>query len=291
MVTHRRFSLAFISSIILACLILLTPLCFAQDNLNTDANVQPADCPALAAFPQLAATVVVSCNRADSIELKMPMKPDAQGFAQEKSVRGAYEFREYRIPRVDQQEWAFDNLMQLIPMAGFVVKYSSSPSTITARKGDTWILINVSGDFYNISVVRVKEEPWTPPFKNAGEILREVNAGSHVAIYGIEFSLENQAINEKGSKNLFELLKCLKENPNLVVVVESHKFGTTGSAEDDLEITRKRANAIVAWLVEHGIAAGRLQSKALGRTKPLTENDTAEEVQRNERIALSKTTS
>jgi outer membrane protein OmpA-like peptidoglycan-associated protein len=288
MARHRCFSLAFVSSIILACLILLTPLCFAQDNLSTDANVQPADCPALAAFPQLAATVVVSCNRADSIELKMPMKPDAQGFAREKSVRGAYEFREYRIPRIDQQERAFDNLMQLIPMAGFIVKYSSSPSTITARKGDTWILLNVSGDFYNISVVRVKEEPWTPSFKNAEEILREVNTGNRVAIYGIEFSPDNQAINEKGSKSLIEVLKCLKENPNLAVVVESHKFGTTGNAEDDLEITRKRANVVVGWLVEHGVAAGRLQSKALGRTKPVTENDTAVEIRRNERIALAR---
>lgn len=291
MVTHRRFSLAFISSIALACLILLTPPCLAQDNLNTDANVQPADCPALAAFPQLVTTVVVSCNRADSVELKMPMKPDAQGFAQEKLVRGAYEFREYRIPRVDQQEWAFDSLMQLIPMTGFIVKYSSGPSTITARNGDTWILINVSGDSYNISVVRVKEEPWTAPFKNAEEILREVNTGNRVAIYGIEFSPDNRAINEKSSKSLIEILKCLKENPNLAVVVESHKFSTTGNAEGDLEITRKRANVVVGWLVEHGIAAGRLQSKALGRTKPVSENDTAVEIQRNERIALSKAAS
>jgi outer membrane protein OmpA-like peptidoglycan-associated protein len=221
----------------------------------------------------------------------MPLKPDARGFAREKSVRGIYEFREYQITQVGQQEQAFENLMQLAPIAGFIVKYSASPSTITARNGDTWILINVSGDFYDVSVVRAKDEPWTPPFKNAEEMAREMDAHSRVAIYGIEFSPTTQAINENDSKILLEVLKYLKEHPNLAVIIESHKFSIKGSAEGDLEITGKRANAVVDWLVAHGITAGRLQSKGLGRTRPVTENDTAIEVQRNERIALAKAAS
>jgi len=62
-----------------------------------------------------------------------------------------------------------------------------------------------------------------------------------------------------------------------------------GNAQDDQEITRKRAKAVVDWLQAHGIVAGRLHPKALGRNKPITENDTPLEVQRNERIELAKT--
>ena len=113
-------------------------------------------------------------------------------------------------------------------------------------------------------------------------------AHSRAAIYGIEFSQDNQAINQEDPQILIEVLKYLKENPNLAVAVESHKFSTNGKAEDDLEITRKRATVVVDWLVAHGIAAGRLQAKALGRTKPATENDTAIEIQQNERIVLAK---
>jgi len=217
----------------------------------------------------------------------MPLKPDAQGLAREKSVRGIYEFREYQITRVDQQEHTFENLMQWAPMAGFIVKYSESPSKITARNGDTWILINVSGEFYDVSVVQTKEEPWIP-LKDAAGISREMQSHSRAAIYGIEFSPDNQTINEEASKTLFQVLKYLTENPNLAVVVESHKFSTRGNAEGDLEVTRKRANAVVDWLAAHGISAGRLQSKALGRTKPVTENDTAIEIQQNERIVIAK---
>ena len=63
---------------------------------------------------------------------------------------------------------------------------------------------------------------------------------------------------------------------------------TRGTAEDDLKITKDRANAVVAWLVEHGIPAARLQSKPLGRSRPLTENETPTEIQRNERIVLAR---
>jgi outer membrane protein OmpA-like peptidoglycan-associated protein len=283
----RRLTFALISSVALMCCIYLAPPCFAQDNVNADASLQPADCPALNPFPQLVATVVVSCEKGASIELKMPLKPDAQGFAREKSVQGAYDFREYRIPRVDQQEHAFDSIMQLIPMAGYVVKYSSSPSIITARKEDTWILIRVNGASYNVSVVRNTPIPCTP-VKNAEEISREIEAHNRVPIYGIQFAAPNQAMQETGSEILKEVLKYLRQNPNLTVFIESHKVSTTGTPEDDLGITKQRANAIVDWLVAHGVPAARLQARPFGRTKSLTENDTPQEIQCNERIELSR---
>jgi outer membrane protein OmpA-like peptidoglycan-associated protein len=286
MAAHRILS-ALVLVIAITCSMHLPAPCLAQ---QSDPNADATGCPNLTVFPKLAASVVVSCRTGDSVEVTMPLKPDARGFAREKAVRGVYEFREYQITQTGQQEQAFENLMQLAPMAGFIVKYSASPSTITARNGDTWILINVSGDYYDLSVVHVKEEPWTP-IKDAEGISREMQTRSHVAIYGIEFSPDNQTVNEEDSKILIEVLKYLEENPSLAVIVESHRFSTKGNAEGDLEITRKRAKAVVDWLVAHGIAAGRLQSEALGRSKPLTENDTATEIQRNERIALAKAAS
>ena len=67
-------------------------------------------------------------------------------------------------------------------------------------------------------------------------------------------------------------------------------MSTIGTAETDQEITRKRAQAVVDWLQERGIAAGHVVPKALGRTKPVTDNDTPLEVQKNERIELVKIT-
>jgi outer membrane protein OmpA-like peptidoglycan-associated protein len=216
----------------------------------------------------------------------MPLQPDGRGYARQKVVRGAYEFREYQIFQQDQQEQAFENLMQLLPIAGFVVKYSSSPSTITARKDNAWILVNISGELYNVNFVAAKDDSWAP-VKDMEEISREMQASSRVALYGIEFSQNNDAITDKPGI-LGEVANYLKANPRMAVVIESHKVSPGGSAASDLEVTRKRGQAVVVWLEAHGIAAGRLQSKALGRSRPITENDTPLEIQRNERIELAK---
>lgn len=140
-----------------------------------------------------------------------------------------------------------------------------------------------------MKVVRVKEDPWTPPFKNAQEISRAMEAHNRVAIYGIAFSPDNQAVTGENSQILPEVLTYLKGHPGLTFDVECPKMSNVGSAEDDREVARKRAQAVVDLLESHGIAAGRLQPKALGRNKPITENDTPLEVQRNERIELAKT--
>src|SRR5262249_54961087 len=47
-------------------------------------------CTRLAVFPPLPSAKVTSCQKSDSVEVSMPLKPDASGYAQEKKVRGAY---------------------------------------------------------------------------------------------------------------------------------------------------------------------------------------------------------
>jgi outer membrane protein OmpA-like peptidoglycan-associated protein len=290
---YFRVRLAF--AITLGCVLELPAVCSAQQPdpngppNETHAAQDSSGCPQPAALWPLPSATLMSCEKADSVGVILPLSTDAHGVVQEKRVRGVYEFREYKIPQSDQ-DYAFDRLMDQLPMAGFKIKYSMKPSTITARKGDTWILINVSGDLYNVSVVQEPPEVWTS-VKTAEEISREMQAHNHVDIYGIAFSSADQSILEKRSQILFEILKYLKQNPNLSVVVESHKISTQGPPESDSEITRVRANAVMDWLIAHGIARVRMQPRAFGRDNPLTDNESPSQIQRNERIALAKTAS
>ena len=273
------------------------PLNFLAGIVFAGASLVPAmgmaqgveGCTDLKFVPKVPASIIVSCDKGDSIEVVMPLKPDAQGVIREKSVRGHYEFREYQVTQsYSQQQQAFGDLMRLLPIAGSTVKYSEDPSTITARNGDIWILITISGEYYDVKAVQAIEDPWTP-VKDAQEISQQMLAHNRVAIYGIQFSPDNTAIVEDNSKILGEVWTYLKGNPVLSVDVESHKMSTSGTPEGDEEITRKRATAVVTWLVAHGIASDRLRAKPLGRTKPITENDTPLEIQRNERIELHQT--
>ena len=291
MATHF-LSRRLILSIALAGSLRLPAPCLAQENPNTlptttEPAIQAADCPPFTTFPQVPMTIVVSCEKANSVEVTLPLKPDAQGRAQQTSIHGLYEYREYRNPRAEQQEYMFDSLMQLAPMAGFTVLYSARPSVITARSGQTWVLMNVSDESYNISVVRDSQMSCAP-VNNAEEIAREMEAHDRVAIYGIQFSPENQIMEEKSSESLKAIFKYIGQSPARSLVIESHMVSTKGTKEDDFEITRERANAVVNWLVAHGVPAELLQAKPFGRMEPLTKNDTSMDVQCNERIELSK---
>lgn len=70
---------------------------------------------------------------------------------------------------------------------------------------------------------------------------------------------------------------------------ESHKVSNNGKAEDNQEITTKRAELWFAGL-NRGIVAGRLRAKAFGQNEPATDNYTPWEIQKNERIELAKST-
>lgn len=246
---------------------------------------QITGCPQLAAVPPLPLAKVVSCRNGDSIEISMPLQPDAKEYPQDKRVRGSYEFREYRTKK--GQDATFDNLLDFLPMAGFIVKYSIRPATITARNGDTWILIHVSDDFYDVSVVHEAQVSCTPP-KDADQISYAMKAHNRIAIYGLQFSPENHIILENSSEILTMLLKYLKQNSDLPVFIESHKSTNGGTEDTDFEITRERANAVVDWLVANGISAKRLQAKPFGRMKPLAGNSTTLGIQCSERIEISK---
>lgn len=279
----------FILSVLLAAFHLITPQCRAQENPPPlpEPPMQPADCPKFTVFPQLPMSVVVACQKNDSTEVTLPLKPDADGRAREKTIRGDYEFREYHIAQSNTQEQAFDGLMQLVPIAGFVVKYSARPSIITASKDELWILINVTGDSYTIAVVRGSSQA-CEPISGPDEILRRLQAQNRIAIYGIQFTPQNQINLDTSSGILEAVLKYMKQNPTSHFFVESHKFTPRGTDDDDFEITRERANAVVDWLVANGIPVGNLQVKPFGRMKPVGDNDTLSEIQCNDRIELVK---
>ena len=281
-----RRCLSFATTLACVSILMLPAVCVAQQSDQTDGNQDASGCPPLTILWPIPGATVVSCQHGDSVRVTFPLKPDAHGYAQEKEVRGAFEFREYQISKV-LQDAAFDNMMSELPAAGFTIKFSSKPSTITARKEDMWALINISGDVYNVSLVKGPPEVWAS-VKTAAEISREMQAHNRVDIYGIEFWSVEQAIREKPSAILFEILKYLNQNNNISVTVESDKFTPNKPPELDSEITRERANAVVDWLVAHGVERSRVQPRAAGRNNPITENESPSEIQRNERIVLIK---
>jgi hypothetical protein len=287
-VVHFRLRLAF--PIALLCILQFPAISWAQridiNGMPHDTNEEAMGCHHLEILPPLPTAKVVSCQNSDSAEISIPLKTDANGVSQERRVQGTFQFREYHIGKLEQP-MAFDNLMDALPRSGFTVQYSSKPVTISGRNGDTWILINVADDLYDVTVIQVAPLVWTS-VTTAKEISHEMEAHGRVDIYGIQFSPVDQSILEGNSPILYEILQYLKQNPTASIIIESDKVSPRGEPDNDAEITRERANGVMDWLIEHGIKRNRLQPWPAGRNNPLTENESPNEIQRNERIVLKK---
>src|SRR5947209_6537103 len=115
----------------------------------------------------------------------------------------------------------------------------------------------------------------------------EIKKSGHVAVYGINFDTGKATIQPSSESVLNEIVKLLQDNADLKLRVEGHT-DNVGAAAANQTLSEKRAQAVVAWLTGHGIAANRLTAKGFGATKPVADNGTDEGKAKNRRVELAK---
>jgi len=67
------------------------------------------------------------------------------------------------------------------------------------------------------------------------------------------------------------------------VSVQGHTDNRSTPARN-LDLSRRRADAVMRWLIQHGVAAERLESQGFGQAVPLATNDTPEGREQNRRV-------
>lgn len=98
------------------------------------------------------------------------------------------------------------------------------------------------------------------------------------------FDVDKFVLKPDASKPLEEAAKLLQEHPQMELFVTGHT-DTTGGLEHNMELSLKRAQAVVNALTQkHGIATSRLQARGLGPLAPVATNSTPEGRQKNRRV-------
>jgi len=69
--------------------------------------------------------------------------------------------------------------------------------------------------------------------------------------------------------SLDKLVEILNDNPNITIELSAHT-DSRGSDELNRKLSQARAETVVKYLIDHGIAADRLTAKGYGETKPAT---------------------
>ncbi len=118
-----------------------------------------------------------------------------------------------------------------------------------------------------------------------GELEKSLAATGRARLYGILFDLDSATIRRESEPVLDEVLRSLREQPSWRLTIEGHTDATGGDAHN-LELSRKRAEAVKAYLVAAGIGADRLEAVGFGASKPVADNATELGRAQNRRVEL-----
>jgi outer membrane protein OmpA-like peptidoglycan-associated protein len=102
----------------------------------------------------------------------------------------------------------------------------------------------------------------------------------------IEFDTARATITAASFPVLEEARSVLSDAPQLGVVIEGHT-DNRGDAAANRALSRARAQAVVDWLKEHGIAPQRLRAEGFGPDRPIADNDTSAGRAQNRRVEIT----
>ena len=114
-----------------------------------------------------------------------------------------------------------------------------------------------------------------------------LNTTGEFTTRGIFFDSDSDTLRPESTPTLEELRTALNDHADLKVLVEGH---TDDQGEDahNMDLSRRRAAAVVAYLTSNGVAANRLNSDGKGESVPVGDNATAEGRQQNRRVVIRK---
>ena len=90
-----------------------------------------------------------------------------------------------------------------------------------------------------------------------------------VLIDNIFYDFDKATLRPESSAALDELVKMLQENSNITIELSAHA-DYRGSASYNKTLSQKRAETVVRYLIDHGVAKDRLTPMGYGKEKPKT---------------------
>lgn len=131
---------------------------------------------------------------------------------------------------------------------------------------------------------RIAKAPECPP--QPSDLASKMKASGRAIAYGIRFDSDSAKLTSDSVATLEQIESLLKKDRALRLTVEGHTDSTNTDAYN-LELSKKRAEAVVAWLTAKSIGAARLQAVGFGRTKPVADNSTPQGRALNRRVEIA----
>jgi OOP family OmpA-OmpF porin len=113
--------------------------------------------------------------------------------------------------------------------------------------------------------------------------LKKIQSGATTVLNNLFFDIDKYDLKPNSITELQKIIEYMKKNPGLKIGILGHT-DNTGTADYNMQLSIKRAEAVYLYLVQHGISPDRLTYQGLGQTEPAFPNDTEENRSKNRRI-------
>lgn len=180
------------------------------------------------------------------------------------SVRGwVYEYDGYELPSA---------LVYMVGNDGTNLKLSvrgDGSFQQRIKPGVDYVFLGTCKGFLNH-----KEELRVDPVEESTEYVLQFPLASITApvlIDNIFYDFDKATLRPESAAALDELVRLLNDNPNVTIELSAH-CDYRGSAEYNKALSQRRAESVVNYLIDHGIAADRLTPVGYGKEKPKTVN-------------------
>ena len=165
----------------------------------------------------------------------------------------------------------------------------SDPSTgryflaITAEKEYGLFVDKKNYLFDNLSIAATDNTALTPDTINIG--LRPLVDGQSIVLQNLYFDFDSYKLTEKSRHELKRLIHFLNINPDLKFEIEGHTDAEGEKVYND-ELSQKRAEEVVSFLVSAGISKSRMRAIGYGSSKPVILESSSSQTYLNRRIVF-----
>jgi OmpA-OmpF porin, OOP family len=174
-------------------------------------------------------------------------------------------------------------------VGGTVLASDSSKETMKIERDGKELWVEAWADYTGKYILTIVEKGAMAQevTANADAFASGLKATGHIAVDGIYFDTGKADLKPESQKALGEIVKLLKADGTLKVVVVGHT-DNAGSADANMKLSADRAQAVVQALQKSGIEVARLKAFGNGPYAPVASNDQDAGRARNRRVELVK---
>lgn len=181
-----------------------------------------------------------------------------------------------------------------------VSPYGTNPKTgsyaIRVPGGTYKLTVDAQGFTSETTMVQIRNHEKTiadfmlkpRPEHKLTEALKQALQKMTISAQSIHFNVGSSKVSPVFYPALNELVRLLEDNPSIHILIQGNT-DNSGSGQLNQRLSQKRAESVMQYLIQHGIAADRLQAKGYGEARPVEPNTTSGARAINRRVTIQYT--